>query len=117
MVGYNLGNVESIFADIIWANEPLSTFELVKICNEKLNWKRSTTYTVLKRLCEGGLFKMENSTVSALISRDDFYSAKSEQFVKESFNGSLPKFIAAFTKCQKLSKDEIDEIRAMIDAE
>ena len=86
MVGYNMGTVESYFADIVWEREPLSTSELIEICKEKFNWKRTTTYTVLKRLCEGGVFKLENSTVTSLISRENFYSAKSESFVEESFN-------------------------------
>jgi len=115
MVGYNMGMVESSFADLVWESEPLTTSELVEKCREKFNWKRTTTYTVLKRLCEGGVFKMENSVVSSLVSRESFYSAKSESFVEESFNGSLPAFIAAFTKRKKLSKDEIAEIRRMID--
>ena len=115
MVGYNLGTVESMFADIVWEKEPLATSELVNICNERFNWKRTTTYTVLKRLCEGGLFKLENSVVTSQISRENFYSAKSESFVEESFNGSLPAFIAAFTKRKKLSRKEIEEIRNMID--
>ena len=115
MVGYNLGVVESCFADLVWEKEPVSTSELVELCKEKFNWKRTTTYTVLKRLCEGGLFKLENSTVTSLVSRENFYSAKSENFVAESFNGSLPAFIAAFTKRKKLSKKDIDEIRKMID--
>lgn len=116
MVGYNLGTVESIFADIIWNNEPISTSDLISICKDKLNWKRSTTYTVLKRLCEGGVFILENSIVTSKISRENFYSAKSESFVEESFNGSLPAFFAAFTKHKRLSKSEIDEIRKMIDS-
>ena len=116
MVGYNMGTVESYFADIVWEREPLSTSELIEICKEKFNWKRTTTYTVLKRLCEGGVFKLENSTVTSLISRENFYSAKSENFINESFKGSLPAFFAAFTKRKKLTKEEITEIKAMIDA-
>ena len=116
MVGYNMGTVESNFADLVWENEPLSTSELVALCKDKFNWKRTTTYTVLKRLCEGGVFKLENSIVTSQISRENFYSAKSESFVEESFNGSLPAFFAAFTKRKKLSKKEIDEIRKMIDS-
>ena len=116
MVGYNMGTVESSFADLVWENEPLSTSELVALCKDKFNWKRTTTYTVLKRLCEGGVFKLENSVVTSQISRENFYSAKSESFVEESFNGSLPAFFAAFTKRKKLSKKEIDEIRKMIDS-
>ncbi|MCR5769149.1 MAG: BlaI/MecI/CopY family transcriptional regulator [Lachnospiraceae bacterium] len=116
MVGYNLGMVESSFADLVWENEPLQTSELIELCKEKFNWKRTTTYTVLKRLCEGGIFKLENSTVSSQISRESFYSAKSEKFVEESFNGSLPAFLAAFTKRKKLSEKDINEIRKMIDS-
>lgn len=115
MVGYNLGTVESVFADIIWENEPMSTQELISVCGDRLNWKRSTTYTVLKRLCEGGIFKMENSVVTALISRENFYSAKSEHFVEEAFKGSLPEFFVAFTKRKKLTKKEIEDIKKIID--
>lgn len=111
-----LGAVESRFADIIWENQPLTTKELVKICENELNWKRTTTYTVLKKLCERGIFKTEDSTVSAIISKEEFQAMQSERFVDETFDGSLPAFIAAFTSRQKLSAEEIDEIRKMIDA-
>ena len=110
-----LGAVESRFAGIIWNNEPLSSGELVKLCFETLGWKKSTTYTVLKKLCDRGLFKNENGTVTSLISEEEFYSAQSEQFVEETFNGSLPAFIAAFTSRKKLSEKEIAEIRKMIE--
>ena len=111
-----LGVVESRFADIIWENQPLTTKELVKICENELNWKRTTTYTVLKKLCERGLFKTENSTVTALISKNEFQAIQSENFVGETFDGSLPSFIAAFTSRKRLSAAEIDEIRKMIDS-
>jgi len=111
-----LGAVESRFADIIWENQPLTTKELVKICENELNWKRTTTYTVLKKLCERGIFKTEDSTVSAIISKEEFQAMQSERFVDETFDGSLPAFIAAFTSRQKLSAEEIDEIRKMIDS-
>ena len=114
MNDYKLGNIESSFADIIWNEEPLQSSELVRISEEKFGWKKSTTYTVLKRLCKKGIFKNNNGTVSSLISRDDFYSAKSEKFVDESFGGSLPAFIAAFTKRKNLNKEEIDQILKMI---
>lgn len=110
-----LGTVESRFADIVWANAPLSTKELVTLCETQLNWKRTTTYTVLKKLCERGIFKTENSIVTALITKEEFYAIKSESLVEEAFNGSLPAFIAAFTKRKNLSKHEIKEIQKMID--
>ena len=111
-----LGMVESRFADIIWQNEPLSTRELVTLCEKELNWKRTTTYTVLKKLCERGIFLTENSMVTSLISKDEFYAIQSEKFVDETFKGSLPAFIAAFTTRKKLSEKELEEIRRMMDA-
>ena len=111
-----LGLVEAKFADIIWDNEPLSTKELVDLCAKELNWKRTTTYTVLKKLCERGIFKMENSTVSSLVLRDEFHAIQSEKFVEETFQGSLPNFIAAFTARKKLTTEELDEIMQMIDS-
>ena len=112
---HRLGVVESRFADIVWSHAPLSTGELVGLCAEELNWKRTTTYTVLKKLGEQGLFRLENGTVTALISREDYYASLSERYVTESFDGSLPAFIAAFTKKKALSREEIDEIKMMID--
>ncbi len=111
-----LGMVEARFADIIWDNHPLSTKELVALCQNELNWKRTTTYTVLRKLCDRGIFKTENSMVTALISKTEFYSIQSEKFVDETFNGSLPAFIAAFTSRKKLSSQELDEIKKMIDS-
>ncbi len=111
-----LGLVEARFADIVWGNEPLSTKELVKLCEKELNWKRTTTYTVLKKLCDKGLFLTENSIVTALISKDEFYAIRSEIFVEETFEGSLPAFIAAFTARKKPTSKEIEEIRRMIEA-
>ena len=115
MEDMKLGLVESRFADIVWANQPLSTKELVAICVAELNWKRTTTYTVLKKLCERGIFKTESSTVTALLTKDEFQAIQSEKFVGETFDGSLPAFIAAFTSRKKLSAVEIDEIRRMIE--
>lgn len=111
-----LGVVEAKFADIVWLNAPLTTKELISICEKELNWKRTTTYTVLKKLCEKGLFKTENSIVSCLISKEDFYSMQSESFVENTFEGSLPAFIAAFTKRKKLSEKELKEIKDMINS-
>lgn len=115
MVEYKLGVVESRFADIVWANAPLTTGELVKLCEAELSWKRTTTYTVLKKLGERGIFHMEDGVVTALISREDYYAAQSEKFVEETFEGSLPAFIAAFTKRKSLSAQEVAEIKKMID--
>lgn len=115
MTDYKLGVVESRFADIVWANAPLTTGELVRLCEGELSWKRTTTYTVLKKLGERGLFHMEDGIVTALTSREDYYAAQSEKFVEESFEGSLPAFIAAFTRRKNLSGKEIAEIRRMID--
>lgn len=111
-----LGAVESHFADIVWDNQPLTTKELVKICENELNWKRTTTYTVLKKLCDRGIFNTENSIVTAILSKEEFQAIQSENFVGETFDGSLPAFIAAFTSRKKLSEKEIEEIRKMIDS-
>ena len=111
-----LGLVESKFADIIWRNEPLPSRELVKLCEAELNWKKPTTYTVLRKLCERGIFQNVNGMVSSLLSRQEFYSRQSEQFVQETFDGSLPAFFAAFTARKTLSPREVEEIRRMIDA-
>lgn len=115
MTDYKLGVVESHFADIIWANEPLTTNELIRLCEEQLHWKRTTTYTVLKKLSEHGIFQMKDKFVTSLISREDYYGAQSQRFVEETFEGSLPAFIAAFTKRKTLTVEEIAEIRNMID--
>ena len=111
-----LGAIETRFAEIIWANEPISTNKLTKLCAETLEWKRTTTYTVLKKLCEKGIFKTENSVVTALISKNEFEAMQSEQFVEETFAGSLPAFLAAFGSRKKLSDSEIDELQKVIDA-
>lgn len=110
-----LGVVEARFADLIWENEPLSSGALVRLCEEELGWKKSTTYTVLKKLCQRGIFQNEGGEVSSLISREEFVSAQSRRFVEESFDGSLPAFIAAFSAGKGLTPKEIAQIRAMID--
>lgn len=111
-----LGIVEAHFADIVWQHAPLSTKELVALCERELNWKRTTTYTVLKKLCERGIFATENSVVSALVSREDFYAIQSEKFVEDTYAGSLPAFIAAFATRRRPSEQELREIRRMLDA-
>ena len=110
-----LGTIQERFADLVWANEPLSSGELVKLCEKELNWKKPTTYTVLRKLCEKGLLQNENGTVRSLISREDFYASKSEQIIEDSYRGSLPAFIAAFISRKELSAQEADEIQKMID--
>lgn len=116
MEDYKLGAVESRFADIIWANEPLHSRELVALCQKELNWKKPTTYTVLRKLCERGIFQNVDGMVSSVISREDFYAVQSEKFVEETFDGSLPAFFAAFTKRKSLSAEEVAEIRKMIES-
>ena len=111
-----LGAVESRFADIIWTNEPLHSRELVKLCEAELSWKKPTTYTVLRRLCERGIFQNEGGLVTSIISREEFYAMQSERFVEENFSGNLPSFLAAFTRRRSLSAAEIDEIRRLIDS-
>ena len=115
MTEIKLGVVESRFADIIWRNEPLHSRDLVKLCEEELNWNRSTTYTVLRKLCDRGIFKNDGGTVSSILSRQEFFAVQSEQFVDDTFDGSLPAFIAAFTQRKSLSPEEATEIRRMID--
>lgn len=109
-----LGVVEERFADIIWREEPLSSGELVKICAKELDWKKSTTYTVLRKLCERGIFKNEGGKVSAVISKDEFHAIQSENFVESTFSGSLPAFISAFTRRKSLTEAEIKEIQTLI---
>ena len=104
------------FCEILWDNEPVSSSELVRLCNEKLEWKKSTTYTVIKRLTERGVIKSEDAIVTSLYSREEIQAAESAEVVERSFAGSLPSFIAAFTKNKQLSKEEIAEIQAIIDA-
>ena len=116
MSDYKLGEVETRFAELIWTNEPLGSGELVKLCAEKLGWKKSTTYTVLKKLCEKGYFRNEDGVVTSLISREGMQAQESCRFVENTFGGSLPAFLAAFTSERKLSDKEVDDIRRMIEA-
>ena len=111
-----LGAVQERFADLIWANEPVESGALVKLCAEQWGWKKSTTYTVLRKLCEKGLFENDNGTVRACVPRDAFYARRSKQIVEDSFHGSLPSFFAAFLRGRGLSAKEADEIQTMIDA-
>lgn len=115
MIQYKLGELEMRFAGIIWNNEPLSSRELVKLAEMELGWNRSTTYTILRRLCQRGMFQNNKGTVTSLVSKADFISAQSEKFVEETFSGSLPKFLASFAMRKKLSGREIEEIQKFID--
>ena len=110
-----LGIVEAQFAELIWTNETIASGELVKLCEKELNWKKSTTYTVLKKLCERGIFQNNDGVVTSLLTRDEFNAVQSEQFVEDTFEGSLPAFLAAFTSRKPLSKEEVEEIRRLID--
>ena len=116
MAEYKLGEIETIFADIIWDNEPLSSRHLAELAQERLDWKRTTTYTILKRLCDRELFRNEGGTVTSLVSREEFYARQSEMFVEETFHGSLPAFLAAFGSRKKLTDSEIDELQKVIDS-
>ena len=115
MSDIQLGVIESRFADMIWKNEPVSSSELVKMAGEELQWKRTTVHTVLRRLCDKGLFQNDNGTVTSLISRGQFYAMQSQQFVDTTFHGSFPAFLAAFTKNRSLTDAERDMVRKMID--
>lgn len=110
-----IGSAEARFADIIWEKEPIMSGQLAKIGATEFNWKKTTSHTVLKRLCERGLFKNEGGTVTSLIPRDDYYARHSEQYIEETFGGSLPAFLAAFGSRKKLSEQEIEELEKIIE--
>ena len=110
-----LGAVEAKFADIIWSNEPLRTGVLVKLAEEELSWKRTTTFTILKRLCDRGIFQNKDRIVTSLISKEEFFALQSERFVNDTFEGSLPAFLAAFGTRKKLSEEEVEELKRVIE--
>lgn len=115
MEDIRMGPAESQFADIIWANEPVTSGELSKAAESKLKWKKTTSFTVLKRLCDRGLFQNQNGIVTSLISREEYYARHSERYVQETFGGSLPAFLAAFGTRKKLSEQEVEEMKRLID--
>lgn len=115
MVNITLGEMESRFADIIWENPDVPSGELVKLCAEKLEWKKSTTYTMLRRLCDKGIFQNENGIVRCLMTKDQLAAMKGDELLKENYGGSLPKFLAAFADRRKISSSELDEIQKLID--
>ncbi len=115
MAQYKLGEVETAFANLIWDNEPMPSGQLAALCGKKLGWKKSTTYTVLRKLCDRGIFQNEGGMVTSRIGREEFIAHRSEEFVEEEFDGSLPKFLAAFTSRKKLDQEEIKQIQKLID--
>ena len=103
------------FCMILWEHEPVRSSELVRLCREQLGWKSTTTYTVIKRLSERGVLKNENSVVTSLVTRDQVQASEIDELVEKKFAGSLPAFVAAFTRYQKLSREDLDAVQAMID--
>lgn len=111
-----LAESESRFVELVWRKEPVSSGELVLLCEKELNWKKSTTYTVLRRLCQKGILKNEDAVVTSVIKKEEYMARCSEQIVEDTFEGSLPQFVAAFMSRKKLSRKQIDEIQKLIDA-
>ena len=112
---YHMGTVERRFAEMIWEQEPIGSGELVKLAEDRLEWKKSTTYTVLRKLCDRGIFQNEGSIVTSILNREQYYGRQSKQFVSETFSGSLPRFIAAFAGEEKLTKKEIASLKALVE--
>ena len=115
MEPYKLGEMEQKFADLIWENEPVPSGELVKLCERAFGWKRTTTYTMLKRLCLRNIFENEKGIVKARMTKEEFLAAQGEQFLEEHFDGSLPKFLTAFSRRRKLGSQEISELKKLIE--
>ena len=115
MEPYKLGEMEQRFADMIWERAPIASGALAKLCEEAFGWKRTTSYTMLKRLCERGIFANQGGTVTVLMSKEEFQAAQGEQFLNENFNGSLPQFLLAFSRRKKLSGQEVEELKKLID--
>lgn len=112
-----LGAIETRFAELIWEHAPLTSGALVSLCEAHLHWKKSTTYTVLKKLCDRGLFANNGGTVTVIVTREEFAARQSEEIVRDSFSGSLPAFVAAFTSRNTLSERELADLQALIDAQ
>jgi len=112
----HLAPIETKFAELVWANAPMAAKDLVALCEKELDWRRTTTYTVLKKLCERGILQLENARVTVLIPRDEFYAIQSEYFVQDHFGGSLPAFLAAFSRRQDISAQELAHIRELLEA-
>ncbi len=116
MTEYKLAEGEAKFAELIWQREPITSPELVKLCEKEFQWKKSTTYTVLKKLCDRGIFQNEQTVVTSRISKEEFYSYRSRKFVEDSFGGSIPKFLTAFMGGKKLTAKQAEEIKELIDS-
>ena len=116
MEKYKLFDAELKFMNIIWEEEPIKSGELVRVCNEKLGWKKSTTYTVLRKLAQRGVLKNENTIVTSIVKKEDTQIYESHEVVEKSFGGSLPKFLTAFFGNKKISKDEAEELKNLIDS-
>ena len=114
MDDFNLGEQETRFANLIWDNAPINSTELVKLAAEVMKWKKSTTYTMLRRLCERGIFKNDNATVSIVLTRDEFYGGKSRKYVEDTFGGSLPRFITSFIGGKGLTNKQAEELVRLI---
>lgn len=113
---YRLGDMEQKFADLIWEKAPVGSGELAKLCEKAFAWKRTTTYTMLKRLCDRKLFANNSGVVEVLMTREEFQAAQGEQFINDTFGGSLPRFLTAFSRRKKLGDREIAELKKLIDA-
>jgi predicted transcriptional regulator len=115
MGDFKLAETERRFAELIWSREPIASGELVTLCEKELNWKKSTTYTVLRRLCQKGILQNNDAVVTSAISRDEYMARCSEEVVEDTFDGSLPQFVAAFMSRKKLSRKQVEEIQKLID--
>ena len=113
---YKLGEMEKRLANLIWANAPMTSKKLTELCADAFGWKRTTTYTMLKRLCDRGIFANENGTIVVLMAKEDFTLAQSQNFIKETFNGSLPMFLTLFSKNKAMKKEDIDRLQQLIDS-
>ena len=115
MADIRMGPAETQFAEIIWEHEPIASGALSKLAEVKLNWKKTTSFTVIKRLSERGIIQNQKGIVTSLISKEDFFARHSEQYVQETFGGSLPAFLTAFSTRKKLTEKEIDEMKNIIE--
>ena len=115
MVTYNMTEAETLLAELIWEQEPIGSGNLVKLAAQRLGWKKSTTYTVLRKICENGIFQNKAAVVTSKMSREEYINRKGEQYLEENNNGSLPNFVASFLKRKKLSKKQIEELVVLID--
>ena len=115
MEQFRLGEMEQKFAELIWAQAPIASGQLAKLCGEAFDWKRTTTYTMLKRLCDRGIFANEGGTVVVRMEQAEFFAAQGEQLIDENFDGSLPQFLTAFSRRRKLSAREVEELRRLIE--